>query len=83
MLLGLIGVILSLVCLIWLAYRGHSVIALAPIAALVAVLFFRSPVAGVLHTNIHASTRHLPHQLLPALPRRSYFRSAYDRLRLR
>lgn len=43
MLLGFIGVILSLVCLIWLAYRGHSVIALAPIAALIAVLFSGAP----------------------------------------
>lgn len=46
MVLGLIGVLLSLVFLIGLAYRGHSVIAVAPIAAIIAVLFSGAPVLG-------------------------------------
>ena len=37
--LGLIGIILSLVLLMYLAYRGHSVIILAPFLALFAVLW--------------------------------------------
>ncbi|GAB3711615.1 GntP family permease [Nocardiopsis nanhaiensis] len=44
MALGLTGITLSLVLLITLAYRGHSVIAVAPLAALVAILFAGAPV---------------------------------------
>lgn len=44
MVLGLTGITLSLVLLITLAYRGHSVIAVAPLAALVAILFSGAPV---------------------------------------
>lgn len=44
MFLGLAGITLSLVLLITLAYRGHSVIAVAPLAALVAILFSGAPV---------------------------------------
>lgn len=43
MLLGFIGVLLSLAVLIGLAYRGHSVVAVAPIAALIAVVFSGAP----------------------------------------
>lgn len=43
MLLPLIGIIVSLVFLITFAYRGHSVLVVAPIAALVAVLFSWDP----------------------------------------
>lgn len=41
--LGLVGIFVSLALLIFLAYRGHSVIAIAPIAALVALLFSGAP----------------------------------------
>lgn len=44
MVLGLTGIALSLILLITLAYRGHSVIAVAPLAALVAILFAGAPV---------------------------------------
>ncbi|AIY03048.1 putative H+/gluconate symporter family protein [Arthrobacter sp. PAMC 25486] len=43
MVLALFGIFASLVLLIGLAYRGHSVIAVAPIAALVAVLLSGAP----------------------------------------
>lgn len=43
MVLALTGIFLSLVILITLAYRGHSVIAVAPFAALVAVIFSGAP----------------------------------------
>lgn len=43
MVLGFIGVALSLVFLIGFAYRGHSVIAIAPIAAVIAVIFSGTP----------------------------------------
>lgn len=43
MVLGFIGVLLSLIFLIGMAYRGHSVVAIAPIAALIAVVFSGAP----------------------------------------
>lgn len=43
MTLALIGIVLSLAMLITLAYRGHSVIAVAPLAASVAVLLSGAP----------------------------------------
>ncbi|MDN5717804.1 MAG: GntP family permease [Janibacter sp.] len=43
MTLALLGILLSLVLLITLAYRGHSVIAVAPFAAMVAVLMSGAP----------------------------------------
>lgn len=41
--ISLVGIVLSLVLLITLAYRGHSVLIAAPISALVAVLFSGAP----------------------------------------
>lgn len=46
MILSFIGVVLSLVFLVAFAYRGHSVIVVAPIAALIAVLFSGAPLLG-------------------------------------
>ena len=43
MLLPFIGIIVSLVFLIGMAYRGHSVIAMAPLAALIALIFSGEP----------------------------------------
>lgn len=43
MLLAILGIILSLLFLIGMAYRGHSVVAIAPIAALIAVVFSWDP----------------------------------------
>src|SRR5699024_8187296 len=43
MTLALLGILLSLVVLITLAYRGHSVIAVAPFAASIAVLMSGAP----------------------------------------
>ncbi len=44
MALALTGIVLSLALLITLAYRGHSVVVVAPVAALIAVLFSGAPV---------------------------------------
>ena len=41
--MGLLGILVALGLLIWLAYRGWSVLLLAPIAALVAAAFGREP----------------------------------------
>ena len=42
-LLGLFGILIGLGLLIWLAYRGWSVLLLAPLAAMVAALLSREP----------------------------------------
>ena len=41
--MGLLGILLALGLLIWLAYRGWSVLLLAPAAALVAAAIAREP----------------------------------------
>ena len=41
--MGLLGILLGLGLLVWLAYRGWSVLLLAPIAAMVAALFSGQP----------------------------------------
>ncbi|MGW5341184.1 GntP family permease [Rhodococcus indonesiensis] len=46
MILSLLGIVLSLVFLITLAYRGHSVLYVAPLAALIAILFSGLPALG-------------------------------------
>jgi H+/gluconate symporter-like permease len=42
-LLGLAGILIGLGLLIWLAYRGWSVLLLAPLAAMITALFSREP----------------------------------------
>src|SRR5215472_943022 len=41
--LGLIGILFGLALLIWLSYRGWSVLLLAPIAAMITALFSGEP----------------------------------------
>src|SRR5258708_39089208 len=41
--IGLLGILAGLGLLIWLAFRGWSVLLLAPLAALIAALFSREP----------------------------------------
>ena len=41
--MGLFGILVALGLLIWLAYRGWSILLLAPAAALLAVAFARAP----------------------------------------
>jgi H+/gluconate symporter-like permease len=41
--MGLLGIVVALAALIWLAYRGWSILLLAPAAALVAAAFAREP----------------------------------------
>jgi H+/gluconate symporter-like permease len=41
--MGLLGIILGLSLLVWLAFRGWSVLGLAPVAALIAALFAGEP----------------------------------------
>ncbi|HLR48330.1 MAG TPA: GntP family permease [Corynebacterium sp.] len=46
MFLALTGVVISLAFLVTFAYRGHSVVVVAPIAALIAVVFSGQPIMG-------------------------------------
>jgi H+/gluconate symporter-like permease len=41
--MGLLGILVGLLLLVWLAFRGWSVLVLAPAAALVAAAFGREP----------------------------------------
>src|SRR3954469_12405987 len=41
--MGLFGILLGLGLLVWLAFRGWSVLLLAPLAALIAAAFAREP----------------------------------------
>ena len=46
MLIPFLGIIVSLCFLVVMAYRGHSVIVFAPLAALIAILFSSAPIMG-------------------------------------
>ena len=41
--MGLIGILLGLALLMWLAYRGWSVLLVSPLAALIAAVFSGEP----------------------------------------
>ena len=56
-LIGLLGILVGLGVLIWLAFRGWSVLLLAPIAAVVAALFARRAAARALDADLHAQRR--------------------------
>ena len=62
--MSLIGILLGLGLLIWLAYRGWSVLLLAPIAASVAALFSGAPLlarsTGVLEKLADALAGEVP-----------------------
>ena len=49
--MGLVGIFIALVLLIWLAYRGGGVLLLAPAAALVAAAVSRQPLLGQTRTQ--------------------------------
>ena len=59
--LGLIGVILSLVLLIFLAYRGINVIILAPLMALLATLLAGAPLLGAVLPYLQAHRQEVTH----------------------
>ena len=53
--LGLAGILLGLALLIALAYRGWSVLILAPVAAVICALFSREPILAHLTQTFMAS----------------------------
>jgi H+/gluconate symporter-like permease len=71
--MGLAGIFIGLGLLIWLSYRGWSVLVLAPAAALVAALFASEPLLARTRTQTFMNLRsRLPGAVLPLfLPARS------------
>jgi H+/gluconate symporter-like permease len=63
--MGLVGILLSLGLLIWLAYRGWSVLLLAPAAALVAALIAREPLLAHWTQTFMGAGAHFLAQFFP------------------
>ena len=62
---GLLGILVGLGLLIWLAFRGWSVLLLAPLAALVAALFSREPLLAHWTQTFMGSTAGFLAQFFP------------------
>ena len=80
--MGLLGILLALGLLIWLAFRGWSVLLLAPAAALLAAAVAGEPLARPLDADLHGQRGALPRAILPAVPARRPVRQAHGRQRL-
>lgn len=63
--MGLAGILIGLGLLIWLAFRGWSVLLLAPIGALVAALFSREPLLAHWTQTFMGSAAHFLAQFFP------------------
>ena len=63
--MGLLGILIGLGLLIWLAFRGWSVLLLAPAAALVAALFAREPLLANWTQVFMGSAAHFLAQFFP------------------
>jgi H+/gluconate symporter-like permease len=63
--IGLLGILAGLGLLIWLAFRGWSVLLLAPLAALVAALFSREPLLAHWTQTFMGSTAGFLAQFFP------------------
>ena len=63
--MGLLGILVGLGLLIWLAFRGWSVLLLAPVAALVAALFGGEPLLASWTQVFMESTAHFLAQFFP------------------
>src|SRR5271167_192455 len=63
--MGLTGILLALALLIWLAYRGGSVLLLAPAAALVAAAVSREPLLANWTQTFMGSASHFVAQFFP------------------
>jgi H+/gluconate symporter-like permease len=78
---GLLGILLALGLLIWLAYRGWSVLLLAPAAALVAAAVSREPLLAHWTQTFMGSAAQFLAQFFP-LFLLGAVRQAYGRQRL-
>jgi H+/gluconate symporter-like permease len=64
--MGLLGILVGLGLLIWLAFRGWSVLLLAPAAALVAALFGGQPLLANWTQIFYGQRRRLSCPVFPA-----------------
>jgi len=62
---GLVGILIALALLVWLAYRGWSVLVLAPAAALLAAAFSREPLLAHWTQTFMASAAQFIAQFFP------------------
>src|SRR5258706_2160762 len=63
--MGLLGILLALGLLVWLAYRGWSVLLLAPAAALIAAAVSREPLLAHWTQTFMGSAAQFPAQFFP------------------
>ena len=63
--MGLLGILVALGLLIWLAYRGWSVLLLAPAAAILAAGLAGEPLLAHLTQTFMASSGAIRHAVLP------------------
>ena len=80
-LMGLLGILLALGLLVWLAYRGWSVLLLAPAAALDRRRGVPRAAARPLDANLHGQRGAVSRAILPAVPARRAVRQADGRQR--
>src|SRR6201991_842695 len=65
--MGLLGILLALGLLVWLAYRGWSVLLLAPAAALIAAAISREPLLAHWTQTVMGSAAQYLAQFFPLL----------------
>ena len=68
--IGLLGILLGLALLVWLSFRGWSVLVLAPAAALIAAAAAREPLLANWTHHVHGRGGGLHPAVLPAVPAR-------------
>ena len=74
--MGLLGILVGLLLLVWLAFRGWSVLVLAPAAALVAAAFGREPLLANWTQTFMGSAATFPGAVLSAVSARRGVRQA-------
>ena len=81
--MGLLGILVALGLLIWFAYRGWSILLLAPAAAILAAAFAREPLLAHWTQTFMGNAAQFLAQFFPVVPARRAVRQAHGRQRLR
>ena len=80
----ILGIVVSLLGLMYFAYRGINVLVLAPVMALLACSFHADAPLLASYTQVFdARAGRLPSPVLPGLPARLHLRQAHERQRRR
>lgn len=80
--MGFLGILIGLAGLIFFAFRGSSILILAPIAALIAAALSGRTVARQLNADLHEHRGDLLCPVLSAVPAWRIVRQAHGRFRL-